>query len=247
MAEIDILHYRRGSSKLHNFDPRLKILLMIAYISVILSGSPPAWTVTSILLVPCSYSAGIRLMSIRRELKVFGFLAAVIFLSRAAGVLDTGAGAAAVTGILSAWSFLLIVWTGMVFTAVMDPRELHLLVYWIFRPVPGVSAGRLAAQASFTLVLLPLILDSAHEIREARKARGVELRKNPLKRLHSLAYPLLEKLLLRMEEFSLALEARCFDEDVLRVDFHLHWRDTGWWILYLFPAIAMLSAGALLR
>lgn len=276
MAEIEILHYHPGRSPLHRFDPRLKILLMLLYITVTLTGSSASWTGTTLLLLIGSRTAGLHPLAFRRELRIFGILAGVIFISRFVGAVSGGAAAAAVaetaaaaetalsgtasTGTVAPWAsilwaaspgaalaagaatwkFLLIVWLGILFTAVMDPVEFHSVVHWLLRPVPGVPTGRLAAQTSFTLVLLPRLLDAAHEIREARRARGIENRKNPLRRLRTLVYPLFEKLLTDMEEFSLALEARCYNESVVRVRLRLDRADLLWWGFLMLPGAVML-------
>jgi len=246
MAEIEILHYHPGTSPLHRLDPRLKTLLMLLYITAVLTGSLLSWAVTSILLLIGSRAAGLHPLAFRRELKVFGFLGGVIFISRLLAAISAAAPeavsseAAALAAGAAVWKFLLIVWLGILFTAVMNPVEFHSVVHWILRPVPGVPAGRLAAQTSFTLVLLPRLLDAVHEIREARRARGIEGRKNPLYRLRTLVYPLFEKLLTDMEEFSLALEARCYDENVVRFRFRLDRADLLWGWLFVIPAVTML-------
>lgn len=241
MAEIEILHYHPGSSPLHRLDPRLKILLMLLYITVILTGSAACRAGTTLLMLIGSRTAGLHPLAFRRELKIFGVLAGVIFISRFVGAIPAAAPeAAALAAGAAAWKFLLIVWLGILFTAVMDPVEFHSVVRWLLRPVPGIPAGRLAAQTSFTLVLLPRLLDAAHEIREARRARGIENRKNPRRRLRTLVYPLFEKLLTDMEEFSLALEARCYNENLVRVRFRLDRADLLWWGFLILPGAVML-------
>ncbi|MGC9311573.1 MAG: energy-coupling factor transporter transmembrane component T family protein [Sediminispirochaetaceae bacterium] len=246
MAEIEILHYHPGSSPLHRLDPRLKILLMLLYITVILTGSAASRACTTLLLLIGSRTAGLHPLAFRRELRIFGLLAGVIIISRFVGAIPaalSGAAApeaAALEAGAAAWKFILIVWLGILFTAVMDPVEFHSVVHWLLHPVPGIPAGRLAAQTSFTLVLLPRLLDAAHEIREARRARGIENRKNPLRRLRTLVYPLFEKLLTDMEEFSLALEARCYNENVVRVRFRLNRADLLWWGFLMLPGAVML-------
>jgi len=245
MAEIEILHFHPGNSLLHRFDPRLKVLLMIVYIPIILKGVPLFCLIASFLLLTASVSIGLKPAVFRRELKVFGILACIILISGSIRGIEGGLSisealwAAPLSGLVKAWRFILIVWIGILFTAVTNPVELHAVVYWLLKYIPGIPAGRLAAQTGFSLIILPLLLDAAHEIRDARKARGIEFRKNPLLRLSTLVNPLLEKLLLQMEEFSLALEARCFDEDVIRIRFHLKDGLIFWWLLYVLPALAM--------
>ena len=197
MAEIAILHYQPGHSSLHSLDPRFKVLLMIGYIAALLSGQWLHWGVVTLLLLFASFRSGLRPYTFRRELKVFAVLAFVIGVSHFFTELHTGPRTALFGAWAAAWRFLLIVWMGILFTAVTDPTELHAVIYWILKPVPGLPAGRMATHAALSLVIIPLLLDGVHEIREARKARGIEVQKNPLVKLRSLMNPLMEQLLLQ--------------------------------------------------
>jgi len=241
MAEVAVFHYHPGSGFFHRLDPRLKVLLVIAYIAAVLRGSVAIWSITSLLFLPVSRSAGLHPGTFRRELRVFGLLAVFIFLGRTAGALAGIPPAVALQAALfSTWRFLLIAWLGIILAAVLSPVELHAVVFWLLKPLPGIPAGRIAAHSSFSLVLLPRLLDTVHEIREARRARGIERCRNPLVRIRSLIYPLLDKLILEMEEFSLALETRCFDENVVRVRFHVCLHEVLMWGLAVLPAAGML-------
>jgi energy-coupling factor transporter transmembrane protein EcfT len=239
MAEIALLHYQPGHSRLHRLDPRFKVVLMIGYIAGMFTGAWLHWGVTTALLFWASAQSGLRPYTFRRELKVFAVLALIIgashfFIAAAAGW-QAAAGAAAA----AAWRFLLIVWLGILFTAVTDPTELHGVIYWLLKPVPGIPAGRLATHAALSLVIIPLLLDGVHEIREARKARGIELRKNPIIRMKSIMNPLMEKLLLQMEELALALEARYFDETVLHTRLRLRGADIFYTLFCLLPLLLL--------
>ncbi len=247
MAEIVILHYHPGSSVLHRIDPRFKVLLMVMYVAVLLSGNWLHWSVITLLLTVGSLSSGLHPSSFHRELKVFAILSLVIGLSHFFGSLDLGIDTAIRDGVFSAWRFLLIVWFGILFTAVTEPTELHAVVYWLLRPIPGISAGRLAAHASLSIVIIPLLLDGVHEIREAGKARGIEHCKNPVYRLKSLLNPLMEKLLLQMEELALALEARNFDENVLQTTLEMKLTDLIYSLLLASPLIVLQIIDVYLR
>mgnify|MGYP006294438023 CR=1 FL=1 len=239
MAEIVILHYHPGNSVLHRIDPRFKVLLMVMYIAVLLSGHWVHWSVITLLLAIGSFSSGLRPRTFHRELKVFAVLSFVIALSHFLNSLDMGIGQSLMEAFFSAWRFILIVWFGILFTAVTEPVELHAVVYWLLRPIPGIPAGRLAAHSSLSIVIIPLLLDGVHEIREAGKARGIERCKNPVRRLRSILNPLMEKLLLQMEELALALEARNFDESVVHTNLKLKSADVLYSLLIAFPLVAL--------
>ena len=59
---------------------------------------------------------------------------------------------------------------------------------------------------------LPILLDESDAIREAGRARAVDLKLRPLRRARALVFPLMRNTLLRSEDLTLALAARGFDE-----------------------------------
>jgi energy-coupling factor transporter transmembrane protein EcfT len=240
MAEINILHYQPGTSVLHRLDPRLRILLLAVYITVLFSHTSLSLAVFPLFLLRASLSAGLRWRFYRRELRVFGFLGMIVFFTRAAAYFSQGPWAVILHGGLPAGIFLLVVWMGILFAALTDPDELYSVVRWLLEPIPGIPAGRIAARTGMTLVLLPLFLDTVHEIREARKARGIELRRNPAVWICSMVNPLMEKVLIHMEEFSLALEARCFDENVTRRELPYDTGQLPYALLFLTPPLFVL-------
>jgi len=239
MAEIAILHYHPGTSVLHRLDPRFKVLLMVGYIAALFSGNWMHYLAVTILLTTASISAKLQPGSFKRELKVFLFLALIIFTSHFFASFQSSYETALRGALFLAWRFMLIVWLGILFTAVTEPSELHAVVYWLLRPLPWVPAGRLAAHASLSIVIIPLLLDGVHEIREARKARGIDRCRNPVKRFKSIMNPLMEKLLMQMEELALALESRSFNENVLHSSLHFKGRDAVYTMLFLLPLIIL--------
>jgi len=239
MAEIAILHYHPGTSVLHRLDPRFKVLLMVGYIAALFSGNWMHYLAVTILLTTASISAKLQPGSFKRELKVFLFLALIIFTSHFFASFQSSYETALRGALFLAWRFMLIVWLGILFTAVTEPSELHAVVYWLLRPLPWVPAGRLAAHASLSIVIIPLLLDGVHEIREARKARGIDRCRNPVKRFKSIMNPLMEKLLMQMEELALALESRSFNENVLHSSLHFKGRDAVYTVLFLLPLIVL--------
>lgn len=239
MAEIVILHYHPGNSVLHRLDPRFKVLLMISYIAVLFTGSWIHWSTITVLTAAASFHCGVRPGTFHRELKVFALIAFFIGLSHFLSSLHLGIAPALREGGFSAGRFILVVWLGILFTAVTEPTELHAVIYWLLRPLPGVPAGRLAAHASLSIVIIPLLLDGVHEIREAGKARGIDRCRNPVVKFKSLMNPLMEKLLLQMEELALALEARNFDETVLHTNLEVKTQDFVSTIVLLLPLVLL--------
>lgn len=246
MAEINLFHYSPGTSPLHRLAPQLRVLVLIVYIAAVLARPFVSLMIFPVVLLMASISAGLKWKDYRRELRLFGVLGTIIFLSGAMGFFHQGPAAALLHGGVPAGAFLMVVWLGILFTALTDPDELYSVIRWLLGPIPGIPAGRIAARTGMTLVLIPLLLDTVHEIREARKARGIELRRNPMLWMGSLVNPLMENLLLHMEEFSMALEARCFDENVVRRQIRPDTGQIPMAVLYLLPAILAILLPLLL-
>jgi biotin transport system permease protein len=103
------------------------------------------------------------------------------------------------------------------------------VVEWYLRPLPFVPASRIAMMINLTFVFIPVIFDTVSEMLNAQKSRCVENRKNPLRRVMLIAYPLLFQTFRRTEEIILAMEARCYSEDRTRAVFAATIKD--WFIL----------------
>ena len=211
MAELKVFHYRPEAGPVHRLDGRVKLLLLVATIVTIFSTGIPGLCCLSALLIAAAALVPLRIGGFLRELLVFGILAAVILISRPTWT----------EGAVAAWRFLLVVSGGMIFTATTGPEELHAVVFTLLSPIPRIPHGRIAEHVSLTILFIPLLFDTAKEIGEARKARMIHASRNPLRRLTSLAVPLMEAMFMRIEEVALALESRGYDEDVLR--FSLRW------------------------
>lgn len=210
MAELNLFHYLPGVTLLHRLDPRSKLLLILAAVLTALSGSLLQLSALCLYLGLLFALAHLDPRRFGRELLVFALLAALIALPRALA----GRPAA---GAIAAWRFLIVVLSGILFTATTSPRELHGTVQWLLRPLPGIRAGAVATHISLTLLFIPLLFDTIAEVREARKARYAEGLRNPLARIRGLAVPLLEKLLQQIDEVASAMESRCYREDAVRL------------------------------
>lgn len=208
MAELSIFHYHPRRGPIHRIDGRVKLLLIISLVVSIFSTAVYGLVVLTVLLISSATLVPLRPKTFLRETIFFFVLAAVIFFTRP-GV-EAGA--------VAAWRFLLVVLTGMIFTATASPSEIHAVLYTIAAPLPGIPQGRIAEHVSLTILFIPILFDAAKEIGEARKARLIEKNSNPIRRLSSLAGPLLEVMVGRIEETAYALESRCFDENAVRFE-----------------------------
>ena len=105
---------------------------------------------------------------------------------------------------------MLMVSTVMVGTTPL-PTIKH-TIEWYLRPIPFIPEVQIATIINLTFVLLPGIFDSYAEMMNAGKARCIELRKNPVKRIKFIAFPLLTRSLRRADALVNAMESRCYSE-----------------------------------
>ncbi|MFO7850450.1 MAG: energy-coupling factor transporter transmembrane component T [Spirochaetia bacterium] len=211
MAELNIFHYRPGIGPVHKTDGRVKLLLLILTVITVLSTGSTGLAAITLILTAVAAAVPLNPAKFSRELIFFGILGIIIWISRP--TIEAGA--------VAAWRFILIVFTGMIFTASTAPEEIHGVLFTLLAPIPRVPHGLIAEHVSLTILFIPLLFDTAKEIGEARKARLIGESRNLVRRLSSFATPLLEALFVRIEEVALALEARGFDEEVVRCELHL--------------------------
>ena len=117
-------------------------------------------------------------------------------------------------GGLTCWRLGLILSFSILFTAITRPRELQDALIWLLKPVPFLPGRRIGLMVSLTLRFFSIILDQADELHLAHKARLGDQNKNPFRRAKFLALPLLRHSFSKAEEFTLALVARGYRDDL---------------------------------
>lgn len=226
IKDITIGQYFTGHSPLHRMDPRVKLLLTIAYVvALFLTNSFWGYLLAGVFLVFCYALAKIKLKVILRSLKP------VIPLVLFTGVLNMFF----VTGepIWEFWVFH-ITWEGLRFAAVMSVRIVcliagtSLLTYTtspialtdglerLLSPLSKLHfpAHELAMMMTITLRFIPTLVEETDKIMAAQKSRGADIDSGGLmKRVKSLIpilIPLFVSSFRRADELALAMECRCY-------------------------------------
>lgn len=145
------------------------------------------------------------------------------------------------SGSLVSLRFLVVMLLGLILTATTRSMEIKAAVQWFFKPVPFIPENRVAVMVGLALKFIPLILDNAKEVTHAVNARCGNLRKNPVRRLINLSWPLLKKTFQSADDLSLAMQARCYSEH--RTDPRFSPNGKEGWIVGL---TLVFSAGMLL-
>ena len=205
-----------GQSLLHRLDPRTKqaILLGVSIFSV--WGRFPFLLVWSTVFLVFIHGANLRVLHLIREIRYFLYLLLFIFLVRAIS-LDSNwvpifSVLAAAEGLLVCWRLLLVVVMGILLVATTRIAHIRAALVWFLKPIPFIDEKMAATMVGLVVRFLPVILFQAHEISDAQRARGIELRKNPFSRLMKFSIPLFRRVFLSADELTLAMQARCYNE-----------------------------------
>lgn len=228
LRDITIGQHFPGDSLVHRFDPRLKLVLTIAYIVLLFAASNPLGLALSILFLAAMYKlAKIPGKMILKSLKpilpivIFTALLNLFFVSGegeplvhiwfltiyAEGVRYAVLMAVRVMALIAGTSLLTYTTSPIVLTdaieALLKPfAKLHLPVH------------ELAMMMTIALRFIPLLIDETEKIMNAQKARGAMLDNGKfmdrIKALVPVLIPLFISAFRRADELAMAMECRCY-------------------------------------
>lgn len=233
--------YHKGKSHFHRLDPRYK-LIILALVSVsVLEAGHISLLIISVVLVKAMARVGIHIPTALKHLKFFFLLLLLIFLARTVSEqsgdtlfkiykLPVTTGGIRL-GVLTAWRFLVIMLGGMIFSRSTRPSQVKAAAQWFLKPVPFLPEKRAAVMIGLSIRFLPLIMQQTEELILARKARGGDLRKKPVKRITELAVGLMKKSFRTADQTALAMAARGFCEDRTDPSFHPSRLDAAYLVL----------------
>jgi len=223
MVGIIFFNYFHKDSVLHGMDGRLKLFCMILFsVAVNLTSGIVDYLLLTLALLFAIFASKLPLLALLKEVRYFAILILVVIGVDALVIPGTplpwlplpGITIEGLTvGLLFAWRIILVIILCTVMIGTTSPLTLKNVIEWYLRPVPFISETRVATMISLTFVLIPVIFDTVSEMSDAQKARYVEGRRNPLKRILFTAFPLLLQTFRRADEIILAMEARCYSED----------------------------------
>lgn len=222
MAEITFFHYIHRDTVLHRMDGRLKLVCMLL-ISLSASFAPALhhYLLLFCLLLVALRTAKLPWTALFKELKFFGLIILLVISINAYTIpgdpisylpLPGLSRQGVVTGLRFAGRLINILLVCVVVTGTTSIRTFGNVIEWFLRPVPFVPETRIATMVSLTFVLIPVLFDQFAEMMTAQKARCIELRKNPIKRLYFAVFPFLEQTLRRTDQIVEAMEARGYSE-----------------------------------
>lgn len=248
MAELSAFSFCPVKSAFHKLDARFKLIcLMLLSLSILHAGFSGLGLFTFILLLSLLHIR-ISFFSLIKEMRYFFLLLFFVFLARAIfipGEILFQWGKSALSrqgtyeGILICWRLISVVLLGLCFISTTKSSEIRGAAEWLLRPVPLIPEKRAGIMLSLLIRFIPLILSQAKETAEAQRARGIELRKNPLYRLEKFAFPFLRKIFEDADRLTVAMEARSYSENRTPPDFSAGKRE--WIVLAAVAGICGLS------
>ena len=228
LRDITIGQHFPGNSLVHRFDPRLKLVLTIAYIVLLFAASNPLGLALSILFLGGMYMvANIPFKMILKSLKPI--LPIVIFTA----VLNLFFVAGEGEPLVRVW-FLTIYAEGVRYAVLMAVRVMALiagtsLLTYTTSPIVLTDAieqllkplgklhfpvHELAMMMSIALRFIPTLIEETDKIMNAQKARGAQLDTGKMtdrvKALVPVLIPLFISAFRRADELAMAMECRCY-------------------------------------
>ena len=228
IRDITIGQHFPGDSLVHRFDPRLKLVLTIAYIAVLFAASNPLGLALSVLFLGAMYGvARIPLKMIGRSLKPI--LPIILFTAVLNVFFVSGEGEP-----LFRWSFLTIYAEGVRYAVIMGVRVAALIagtslltyttspivltdaIEALLRPLSRLHfpVHELAMMMSIALRFIPTLIEETDKIMNAQKARGAMLdsgsAKDRIKAMVPILIPLFISAFRRADELAMAMECRCY-------------------------------------
>ena len=228
LRDITIGQHFPGNSLVHRFDPRLKLVLTIAYIVLLFAASNPLGLTLSILFLGVMYKvAKIPVKMIGKSLK--SILPIVLFTAVLNLFFVSGEG----DPLVHFW-FLSIYAEGLRYAVLMAVRVMALiagtsLLTYTTSPIVLTDAieqllkplgklhfpvHELAMMMSIALRFIPTLIEETDKIMNAQKARGAQLDTGKMtdrvKALVPVLIPLFISAFRRADELAMAMECRCY-------------------------------------
>jgi biotin transport system permease protein len=222
MARITF-HYLPGGSRLHRWDGRCKFFGLILVTTTLIHPSIYWFLADSILLSSLFYFSRLPFKPFYKDIRYWAIFLFILFLFQiflAPGdrfsyflwlpVSKEGL----LQGVMTSWGMGLMIGYALLFTAVTRPRDLCEALVWMIKPIPFLPERRIGLMVSLTLKFFSRIMDQVEEVQIAHLSRLGDRGHNPIRKAKFLALPVLRRSLLEVEEITLALAARGYQDNL---------------------------------
>lgn len=226
IRDITIGQYFPGTSPIHRMDPRVKILLSLAYIVLLfVANNLLSLLLGALFAIVCYRISAIPLKMIGKSLKPI--VPIVIFTALLNMFFVDG-------DVLWTWSFITITRQGLSMAVLMASRIICLIagttlltyttspialtdgIERLLSPLKRVKlpVHELAMMMTIAMRFIPTLIEETDKIMSAQKARGADMESGGLvqraKALVPILIPLFVSSFRRADELALAMECRCY-------------------------------------
>ncbi len=229
--DVTFGQYYPSDSTVHRLDPRIKLLITLAYIVVLfLIKSVIGYAIAFLFVVAAVMLSRVPIKLLLKNLKPLRFILILMFLIN---VLFTPLGDRVLlefwvikitdTGIIKAVEMLvrivlLILFTGLL-TFTTSPLSLTVAIELLLTPLKkiGFPAHELAMMMTIALRFIPTLMEETDKIMKAQMARGASFDTGNIfqkaKSMIPLLIPLFVSAFRRADDLALAMTARCYNGD----------------------------------
>jgi energy-coupling factor transport system permease protein len=227
ITDITLGQYYPGDSPIHRLDPRVKLLLVVAYIVIVfMVRGFLGFALVCIFVLTAAKIAGVPLRYLIKSIKPLLFIVVLTFILN---VFFNKGGR-----VLASWWVFTITLDGLVNAAMLSLR----LIFWVtgtslltlttspisltdaierlFKPLKVVRfpVHELAMMMTIALRFIPILLEETDKIMKAQMARGADFESGNLfaraKAMVPLLVPLFVSAFRRADELAMAMESRCY-------------------------------------
>ncbi len=259
LRDITIGQYFPGDSPVHRLDPRMKILVIFAYIILLFFiKTIPGFVIAVALVFVAYFLSKIPLTLFFKSMKailpllLFTVVLNLFFVS-GTPVLEWGILSITSEGIrisvLTVVRFVCLIAGASLLTYTTSPMSLTDGIERLLSPLKKLHfpVHELAMMMTIALRFVPTLIEETEKIMAAQKARGADMDSGNIMRRVKALIPILVPLFVsafrRAEELALAMESRCYHGGEGRTrmrQMHLRVQDWG-----MFCVVVLLLAGAI--
>ena len=227
LNDITLGQYFPGDSAIHRMDPRMKLMLTIAYIvGVFMVGNLPGYLLALAFLYLVVRISGIRFKVLLKGVKplrfiiLFTFILNLFFVQGETVLFELGfirlTQEALSNAVYFALRLVFLVMGTSVLTLTTSPMQLTDGLERLLRPLQKLHfpAHELAMMMTIALRFIPTLLEETDKIQKAQMARGADFETGNLiaraKAMIPLLVPLFVSAFRRANDLAMAMEARCY-------------------------------------
>ena len=222
LRDITIGQHFPGDSLVHRFDPRLKLVLTIAYIVLLFAASNPLGLALSILFLAVMYKVAkipgkMILKSLKPILPIVIFTAVLnLFFVSGEGEPLVHIWFLTIYAVLMAVRVMALIAGTSLLTYTTSPIVLTDAIEQLLKPLGKLHfpVHELAMMMSIALRFIPTLIEETDKIMNAQKARGAQLDTGKMtdrvKALVPVLIPLFISAFRRADELAMAMECRCY-------------------------------------